>query len=61
MLRSVIPNLFYAVAHLSLSEERRGPLSQNNRKIYSQSTFTYKCEQTKYGLYDNKTSNFIQF
>jgi len=26
-LKSVVPNLFYAVAHLSLSAERRGPPS----------------------------------
>jgi len=37
-----------------------GPPSQNNRKIYSQSLFTCKCEETKYVLYNN-TSNFIQF
>jgi len=45
--RAVVPYLFYAVAHLSLSAERRGPLSQNNRKSYSKSSFKYKYEQTK--------------
>ena len=30
----MVPNLFYAVAHLPLSAERRGPPSQNNRKIH---------------------------
>jgi len=33
--KTVVPNLFYAVAHVSLSAERRGPPSQNNRKRYS--------------------------
>jgi len=28
--RAVVPNLFYAVAHLSLPAERRGPPSQNS-------------------------------
>jgi len=32
---SVVPNLFYAVAHLSLSAERRGSPLQNNRIIHS--------------------------
>ena len=31
----VVPNLFYAVSHLSLSAERRGPPPQNNSKRYS--------------------------
>jgi len=34
-IRPVVPNLFYAVAHLSLSAERRGPPPQNNKKRYS--------------------------
>jgi len=57
-IKSVIPNLFYAVANLSLSAERSGPSSQNNRKICSQSSFRYKYEQTNYVLYDN-TSIFV--
>jgi len=59
-LSPVVPNLFYAVAHLSLSAERRGPPSLKNRKIYSQSLFRYKYEQTKYVFYDY-ASNFISF
>jgi len=38
----MVPNLFYAMAHLLLSAERRGPPSQNNRKIYSESSFKMK-------------------
>jgi len=34
-LNQWFPNRFQAVAHLSLSAERRGPLSQNNKKIYT--------------------------
>ena len=42
----MVPNLFYAVAHLSLSAERRGPPSQKYRQIYSPSSFRSKYEQT---------------
>jgi len=51
--RPVVPNLFYDVARLSLSAERRGPPSHKNRNISSQSLFRYKYEQTKYVFYGN--------
>ena len=60
MFMTVIPNLLYVVTHLPLSAERRGPPSQNNKKICFQSSFRYKYEQTKYVLYFN-TSIFISF
>jgi len=50
--------LFLCRGHLALSAERRGPPSQKNGKIYSQSLFRYKYEQTKYVFYDY-ASNFI--
>jgi len=47
---TVVPNLLYAMAHLSLSAERHGPSSQN-RKIYSQSLFRYCCDQKSWAAY----------